>query len=111
MEVVKGKLKVLLAGAAPHPDIKALRGAILQNDNFDLTIALPGIAPLKNQDYDVAILHQLPARTGVGQRTGPSAQPPHSHAVYHRARNPISTLTTTWAPASPSRPAGSKRMR
>ncbi|WP_223284668.1 VWA domain-containing protein [Hymenobacter qilianensis] len=66
IEVVKGKLKVLLAGAAPHPDIKALRGAILQNDNFDLTIYLPGIAPLKAQDYDVAILHQLPARTGEG---------------------------------------------
>ncbi|WP_262385925.1 VWA domain-containing protein [Hymenobacter sp. BT491] len=66
VEVVKGKLRVLLAGAAPHPDLKALRAAILQNDNFDLTTYLPGIAPLKAQDYDVAILHQLPAQGGVG---------------------------------------------
>ncbi|MDU0371268.1 VWA domain-containing protein [Hymenobacter endophyticus] len=66
LEVVKGKLRVLLAGAAPHPDLKALRAAIQQNDNFDLTTYLPGISPLKTQDFDVAILHQLPAQSGVG---------------------------------------------
>jgi hypothetical protein len=66
IEVVKGKLRVLLAGAAPHPDLKALRAAIQQNDNFDLVTYLPGISPLKSQDYDVAILHQLPARGGEG---------------------------------------------
>ncbi|WP_260625678.1 VWA domain-containing protein [Hymenobacter sediminicola] len=67
IEIVKGKLRVLLAGAAPHPDLKALRAAIQQNDNFDLITYLPGISPLKaGQDYDVAILHQLPARTGEG---------------------------------------------
>ncbi|OWP61779.1 hypothetical protein CDA63_17670 [Hymenobacter amundsenii] len=66
LDVVKGKLRVLLAGAAPHPDLKALRAAILQNDNFDLVTYLPGISPLKSQDFDVAILHQLPARSGVG---------------------------------------------
>ncbi|HEX8656846.1 MAG TPA: VWA domain-containing protein, partial [Hymenobacter sp.] len=67
VEIVKGKLRVLLAGAAPHPDLKALRAAILANDNFDLTLALPGVAPLKaNADFDVAILHQLPAQGGLG---------------------------------------------
>ncbi|WP_460612603.1 VWA domain-containing protein [Hymenobacter seoulensis] len=66
LDIVKGKLRVLLAGAAPHPDLKALRAAILQNDNFDLTTYLPGISPLKSQDFDVAILHQLPAQSGVG---------------------------------------------
>ena len=67
VEIVKGKLRVLLAGAAPHPDLKALRAAILANDNFDLTLALPGVAPLKaGVDFDVAILHQLPAQGGLG---------------------------------------------
>ena len=67
VEIVKGKLRVLLAGAAPHPDLKALRAAILANDNFDLTLALPGINPLKAAaDFDVAILHQLPAQGGLG---------------------------------------------
>ena len=67
LEIVKGKLRVLLAGAAPHPDLKALRAAIQSNDNFDLVTYLPGISALKTgQDYDVAVLHQLPARSGVG---------------------------------------------
>ena len=67
VEIVKGKLRVLLAGAAPHPDLKALRAAILANDNFDLTLALPGVNPLKaDADFDVAILHQLPAQGGLG---------------------------------------------
>ena len=67
VEIVKGKLRVLLAGAAPHPDLKALRAAILGNDNFDLTLTIPGVAPLKaGTDFDVAILHQLPALGGLG---------------------------------------------
>ena len=67
VEIVKGKLRVLLAGAAAHPDLKALRAAILANDNFDLTLALPGVAPLRaGADFDVAILHQLPAQGGLG---------------------------------------------
>jgi hypothetical protein len=67
IEIVKGKLRVLLAGAAPHPDLKALRAAILANDNFELTLALPGVNPLKSDaDFDVAILHQLPAQGGLG---------------------------------------------
>ena len=67
VDVVRGKLRVLLAAAAPHPDLKALRLAILANDNYELVPYLPGIAPLKQQAYDVAILHQLPSRLGVGQ--------------------------------------------
>ncbi|MDQ2794787.1 MAG: VWA domain-containing protein, partial [Bacteroidota bacterium] len=67
VEIVKGKLRVLLAGAAPHPDLKALRAAIRANDNFDLTLALPGVQPLRaDADFDVAILHQLPAQGGLG---------------------------------------------
>ncbi|RZK51601.1 MAG: VWA domain-containing protein, partial [Hymenobacter sp.] len=69
VEVVKGKLRVLLAGAAPHPDLKALRAAILANDNFDLTLAVASVgAPLPaTASFDVAVLHQLPARGGLGQ--------------------------------------------
>ena len=67
LDIVKGKLRVLLAGAAPHPDLKALRAAIRANDNFDLTLALPGGPPLRaDADFDVAILHQLPAQGGLG---------------------------------------------
>jgi hypothetical protein len=69
IDIVKGKLRVLLAGAAPHPDLKALRAAILANNNFDLTLSVAGVgAPLPTSTtFDVAVLHQLPARGGLGQ--------------------------------------------
>ena len=69
LEIVKGKLRVLLAGAAPHPDLKALRAAILANNNFDLTLSVAGVgAPLPaGASFDVAVLHQLPAKGGLGQ--------------------------------------------
>lgn len=69
IEIVKGKLRVLLAGAAPHPDLKALRAAILANNNFDLTLAVAGVGPPlpAGTSFDVAVLHQLPARGGLGQ--------------------------------------------
>lgn len=69
IDIVKGKLRVLLAGAAPHPDLKALRAAILANNNFDLTLAVAGVGqPLPaGTTFDVAVLHQLPARGGLGQ--------------------------------------------
>ncbi len=63
IDVVKGKIKVLVAAASPHPDIKALRAAIESNENYETTLFIPGLSPFKQQDYDVAVLHQLPGRT------------------------------------------------
>jgi len=83
VEIVKGKLRVLLAGAAPHPDLKALRAAILANDNFDLTLALPGVAPLRaDTDFDVAILHQLPAQGGLGNELLAQVKAKRTPALY-----------------------------
>jgi len=62
LEIIKGKLQILIAAAAPHPDIKALRAAIETNENFETQLYIPGIFPLKQEAYDVAVLHQLPSR-------------------------------------------------
>ncbi|MHC2993780.1 hypothetical protein OB13_20180 [Pontibacter sp. HJ8] len=67
IDVVKGKIKILVAAAAPHPDIKALRAAIESNENYETTLFIPGLTTLKQQDYDVAVLHQLPGRTAGGE--------------------------------------------
>ena len=67
IDVVKGKIKVLLAAAAPHPDIKALRAAIETNENYETELYIPGLTTLKQQDYDVAVLHQLPGRIAGGE--------------------------------------------
>ena len=69
LDIIKGKLKVLIAAAAPHPDIKALRAAIETNDNFETVLYIPGVFPLKQDRYDVAVLHQIPSR----QRSGDEA--------------------------------------
>ena len=83
LDVVKGKLRVLLAGAAPHPDLKALRAAIMANDNFDLTLAIAGVQPLKaGADFDVAILHQLPALGGLGAELLAQVQARKTPAFY-----------------------------
>lgn len=66
LEVVKGKVKILLAAAVPHPDIKALKSALESDDNFEVVLHIPGIEPLKDAGFDLAILHQLPSRLPVG---------------------------------------------
>ncbi|WP_439881808.1 VWA domain-containing protein [Pontibacter sp. MBLB2868] len=62
IDVVKGKIKVLVAAAAPHPDIRSIRAAIETNENYKTVLYIPGLTQLKQQDYDVAVLHQLPGR-------------------------------------------------
>ncbi|GAB3819843.1 hypothetical protein GCM10028895_18830 [Pontibacter rugosus] len=67
IDVVKGKIKVLIAAAAPHPDIKAIRTAIESNENYETTLFIPGLNELKQQEYDVAVMHQLPGRVTGGE--------------------------------------------
>ncbi|MGV3586174.1 MAG: vWA domain-containing protein [Adhaeribacter sp.] len=62
LDIIKGKLTVLIAAAAPHPDIRAIRAAIQTNDNFETVLYIPGITQFKPEKYDVAVLHQLPSR-------------------------------------------------
>ncbi|MBC7449439.1 MAG: VWA domain-containing protein [Hymenobacteraceae bacterium] len=66
VDVVKGRLKILVAAAGPHPDVNALRAALATNPNFETDLYLPGVKPLKSAAYDAVVLHQLPAVGGAG---------------------------------------------
>ncbi len=67
LEVIKGKLKILVAAAAPHPDIKALRSALLTNPLLDVEVVLgPFQSPSFKTPYDAVVLHQIPNINGVG---------------------------------------------
>ncbi|GAA4303172.1 VWA domain-containing protein [Nibribacter koreensis] len=67
LEVVKGKLNILLAAAAPHPDIKALRAALATNPLLNVEVVLgPFQTPRFKERYDAAILHQIPSMSGTG---------------------------------------------
>lgn len=63
IDVIDGREKILLVYAGPHPDIGAIKEAILANKNYEV-IAMPSnqvkLSDLGN--YSVAILHQLPSR-------------------------------------------------
>ncbi|AMM51735.1 hypothetical protein TH61_11875 [Rufibacter sp. DG15C] len=67
LEVVKGKLNILLAAAAPHPDIKALRSALATNPLLNVEVVLgPFQTPKFKEKYDAAVLHQIPSLSGSG---------------------------------------------
>jgi hypothetical protein len=67
VEVIDGREKILIAAAAPHPDLKALRAALANKDNYSLEIYIPGVTPEpKEARYDLVVLHQIPNRFGRG---------------------------------------------
>lgn len=62
IDVIDARQKVLIAAAAPHPDISALKQAISLNKSFEVKLALAEeLAELKLQDYSLVILYQLPS--------------------------------------------------
>lgn len=67
IEVVEGQEKILIAAPAPHPDIKAIRSAIEKNQNYEVSLYIPGISEFKPDKYDLVILHQLPSPKPVPQ--------------------------------------------
>lgn len=66
IEVIDGKQKILLASAAPHPDLATFKQAIEQNKNYEVTLALAD--DLNTTDpklYSLAILYQLPDQANI----------------------------------------------
>lgn len=69
IEVIDSKEKVLLAARSPHPDIKAIRAAIEQNENYEFSLYIPGISKLEpTEQYDLIIFHQFPAKSAKMKR-------------------------------------------
>lgn len=70
VEVIKGKLKILLVSAAPQPDLSALRQALQTFRNDDIVLKIAAEARLiDTKGYDLVILYQLPA-LGSGTAAG-----------------------------------------
>jgi len=60
IEVIDGRLEILVLGSAPHPDLAALREIISTNENYNVTSDLFSDFDDKAEDFDLVILHQLP---------------------------------------------------
>lgn len=65
VEVVDGHQKVAIIAAVPHPDIAALKAALEQNQNFSVESFIGRDFNKKAQDYDLLVLHQLPAKSQI----------------------------------------------
>ncbi|MFZ1703015.1 MAG: hypothetical protein WAT79_01645 [Saprospiraceae bacterium] len=61
VEVLDGRQKILLLANSPHPDITAIKQLILQNKNYEVTVAFAGDSNQNLSKYDLAILHNLPS--------------------------------------------------
>ncbi len=62
IEVLDAKSKILLISAAPHPDISALKQAILSNMNYEVDAILLDDFNGKPEEYSMIILHQIPSK-------------------------------------------------
>jgi len=62
LEVIDARQKVLIAAASPHPDISALKQALVQAKNYELKVALAeDLNSVNLKDYGLVILYQLPS--------------------------------------------------
>ncbi len=61
IDVLDARQKILLLAANPHPDISAIKQTLEGNRNYDVQVALINEFTKAVSDYNLVILHQLPA--------------------------------------------------
>jgi hypothetical protein len=68
VNVIDGRQKIALVALTPHPDLGAYTKAIEQNQNYSIEtfIISQQQQPSKFEDYNLAIVHQLPGWNGEG---------------------------------------------
>jgi len=62
IDVLESRKKVLIVADAPHPDISAIRQALLQSKNYDVTLAYASDGNIAPEAYNLIILHGLPSQ-------------------------------------------------
>lgn len=66
IETVDSKQKILIAAAAPHPDIKAIKSLVEEKEGTEVQIYLDGITESTPEGpFDLIVLHQLPGITDL----------------------------------------------
>ncbi|MFY0593640.1 hypothetical protein [Roseivirga sp.] len=66
IETVDSKQKILIAAAAPHPDVKALKGLIEEKEGTEVQVFLSGITEeVPEGPFDLIIMHKLPGITDL----------------------------------------------
>lgn len=65
VEVVENTVKVLIWANSPHPDIAAIQEALDAEERYKVKIKYGNEEPLKDEEFDMVIAHQIPSITGV----------------------------------------------
>jgi len=68
IDVLDGRQKVLIVASAPHPDISALRQAIGNNRNYEVTDRLTDNLNESLRQFSLIILHQVPSVTDASSK-------------------------------------------
>lgn len=66
IDVLDSREKIMLVAHSPHPDLNAIRDAIESVDNYKVDVMLAKDVKNNLSEYNLAILHQLPAIGGNG---------------------------------------------
>ncbi len=61
VNIIDNRNKILLLANAPHPDLGAIKFALKDNPDFELTIEYINDLKVNVKDFDLVILHQLPS--------------------------------------------------
>jgi hypothetical protein len=62
VEVIDGRLKVLLLANSPHPDLAVWKAALLEQRNYEVDVRMASdFAASQLKGYDLVVLHQLPS--------------------------------------------------
>ena len=69
IDVIDGKEKILIVASSPHPDIKSISAAIEKNENYEVSLFIPGIhdypASDQEEELDLVIYHQVPSKNNM----------------------------------------------
>jgi hypothetical protein len=62
VEVIDGRLKVMIVANSPHPDLAVMRNALTMQRNYEVDVKLANEVQGNDvKGYDLVILHQLPS--------------------------------------------------
>ncbi|MFP5471179.1 MAG: hypothetical protein ACLGGV_06255 [Bacteroidia bacterium] len=61
VEVLNSKQNILLLANAPHPDIAAIKSALMKNENYNADVFYSYNFKSSSKQYDAIVLHNLPS--------------------------------------------------
>ncbi len=82
VEVLDSRQKILILAHSPHPDIRAIKDAILSNKNYEVTTKMASEFNGKMDEYSLVIFHQLPSQANTASALIAQAKKMNLPAVF-----------------------------